>query len=31
MITYKNSLKAIKASIIKQGNDKIAKEINKNE
>ena len=31
MITYKNSLKAIKASITKQGNDKIAKEINKNE
>ena len=31
MITYKNSLKAIKASIIKQGNDKIAKEINENE
>ena len=26
-----NSLKAIKASIIKQGNDKIAKEINENE
>ena len=31
MITHKNSLKAIKASVIKQGNDKIAKEINENE
>ena len=31
MITYKNSLKAIKVSIIKQGNDKITKEINENE
>ena len=31
MITYKNSLKAIKASIIKQGNDKITKQINENE
>ena len=31
MITHKNSLKAIKASIIKQGSDKIAKEINENE
>ena len=31
MITQKNSLKAIKASIIKQGNDKITKQINENE
>ena len=31
MITRKNSLKGIKASMIKQGNDKITKEINKNE
>ena len=31
MITHKNSLKAIKASMIKQGNDKITKEINENE
>ena len=28
MITQKNSLKAIKASIIKQGNDKITKQMN---
>ena len=31
MITRKNSLKGIKASMIKQGNDKITKEINENE
>ena len=31
MITQKNLLKAIKASIIKQGNDKITKQINENE
>ena len=31
MITEKNSLKAIKASIIKQENDKITKSINENE
>ena len=31
MITYKNYLKAIKISIIKQGNDKITKGINENE
>ena len=31
MITFKNSLKAIKASMIKQGNDKITKQINENE
>ena len=31
MITQKDSLKAIKASIIKQGNDKITKQINENE
>ena len=30
MITHKNSLKAVKASMIKQGNDKITKEINEN-
>ena len=29
--TKKNSLKAIKASMIKQGNDKIEKQINENE
>ena len=28
MVTHKNSLKAIKASMIKQVNDKITKEIN---
>ena len=31
MITRKNSLKGIKASMIKQGNDKITKKINENE
>ena len=31
MITHKNSPKAIKTSMIKQGNDKITKEINENE
>ena len=31
MITQKNSLKTIKVSIIKQGNDKITKLINENE
>ena len=31
MITHKNSLKAVKASMIKQGNDKITKEINEDE
>ena len=31
MIAHKNSLNAIKASTIKQGNDKITKEINENE
>ena len=31
MITQKNSLNTIKASTIKQGNDKIIKEINQNE
>ena len=31
MITHKNSLKAVKASMIKQGNDKITKEINETE
>ena len=31
MITQKNLLKAIKAIIIKQGNDKITKQINENE
>ena len=31
MITEKNSLKVIKASIIKQENDKITKSINENE
>ena len=31
MITQKNSLKAIKASMIKQGNNKITKEINEYE
>ena len=30
MMTRKNSLKAIKASMIKQGNDQITKEINEN-
>ena len=31
MISHKNSLKEIKASMIKQWNDTIAKEINENE
>ena len=31
MITHKNSLKEIKAVMIKQGNDTTAKEINENE
>ena len=31
MITRKNSLKAITASMIKQGNDKITKKRNENE
>ena len=31
MITHKNSLKAVKASMIKQGNHKITKEINETE
>ena len=31
MIKHKNSLNAIKASMIKQGNDKITKETNENE
>ena len=31
MITHKNSLKAVKASMIKQGNGKITKEINETE
>ena len=31
MITQKNSLKAIKASMIKQGNNKITKGMNENE
>ena len=31
MIPHKNSLKAIKASMTKQGNDKITKQINEHE
>ena len=31
MKAHKNSLKAVKASMIKQCNDKITKEINENE
>ena len=31
MIAHKNPLKAIKASMIIQGNDKIIKQINENE
>ena len=31
MKTHKNSLKAIEASMIKQGNNKITKQINDNE
>ena len=31
MVTHKNSLKAIKASMTKQGNAKIKKKINENE
>ena len=31
MITHKNSLNTIKASMIKQGNDKTTKQINENE
>ena len=31
MITHKNSLKAIRARMMKQENDKITKEINGNE